>query len=105
MTGCGQDCAYSRERYGRPNALVAAGGVAANRSVRQVLQVLAREADITLVVPPAELCTDNGAMIAWAGAERLAAGLTDPLDIAPRARWPLEEVAGAQPRSAGLVHV
>jgi N6-L-threonylcarbamoyladenine synthase len=93
------------QRYGRPNALVAAGGVAANRSVRQVLQVLAREAEIALVVPPAELCTDNGAMIAWAGAERLAAGLIDPLDFAPRARWPLEEVSGAQPRLAGLVHV
>jgi len=47
------------------------------------------------VVPPAELCTDNAAMIAWAGAERLALGLTDPMDTAPRARWPLDEVAGA----------
>ena len=46
-----------------------------------------------LVVPPPELCTDNGAMIAWAGAERLALGLTDALDTAPRARWPLDEVA------------
>jgi N6-L-threonylcarbamoyladenine synthase len=46
-----------------------------------------------LVVPPPELCTDNGAMIAWAGAERLALGLTDTLDVAPRARWPLSEVA------------
>ena len=43
-----------------------------------------------LVVPPPELCTDNGAMIAWAGAERLALGLTDTLDVAPRARWPLD---------------
>ena len=49
-----------------------------------------------LVVPPAELCTDNGAMIAWAGAERLALGLTDTLDVAPRARWPLDEIAGAE---------
>ena len=47
-----------------------------------------------LVAPPPELCTDNGAMIAWAGAERLALGLTDTLDVAPRARWPLAEVAG-----------
>ena len=53
-----------------------------------------------LVVPPPELCTDNGAMIAWAGAERLALGLTDTLDVAPRARWPLDEVRAAQPRTA-----
>ncbi len=83
------------ERYGMPNALVAAGGVAANQSVRQVLQRLAGETRIRLVVPPPALCTDNGAMIAWAGAERLAVGLTDTLDAAPRARWPLESVAHA----------
>jgi len=47
-------------------------------------------------VPPAELCTDNGAMIAWAGCERLALGLTDSLDTAPRARWPLDEIAAAE---------
>jgi N6-L-threonylcarbamoyladenine synthase len=85
-----------RTRYGAPSALVAAGGVAANQTIRTVLQRLASEAGTVLVAPPAELCTDNGAMIAWAGAERLALGLTDPLDVAPRARWPLDEIAAAQ---------
>jgi N6-L-threonylcarbamoyladenine synthase len=84
-----------RERYGAPRALVCAGGVAANQAIRKVLHRLAFEAGTTLVAPPMELCTDNGAMIAWAGCERLALGLTDTLDIAPRARWPLEEVKGA----------
>jgi len=83
------------QRYGKPNGLVAAGGVAANQAVRQVLQSLAHESGIRLVVPPPALCTDNGAMIAWAGAERLAEGLIDSLEVAPRARWPLEEVAGS----------
>jgi N6-L-threonylcarbamoyladenine synthase len=85
-----------RSRFGAPNALVAAGGVAANQAIRAVLQQLASEAGTALVVPPRELCTDNGAMIAWAGAERLALGLTDTLDVAPRARWPLDEIAAAQ---------
>jgi N6-L-threonylcarbamoyladenine synthase len=85
-----------RTRYGAPSALVAAGGVAANQTIRKVLQRLAFEAGTALVAPPADLCTDNGAMIAWAGVERLALGLTDPLDVAPRARWPLDEIAAAQ---------
>lgn len=84
-----------RERFGTPTALVAAGGVAANQAIRKVLHRLAFELGIVLVVPPAALCTDNGAMIAWAGAERLALGLTDSLDVAPRPRWPLEQVANA----------
>ena len=82
-----------RARYGMPTALVAAGGVAANQAIRKAVNRVAFENGVKLVAPPAALCTDNGAMIAWAGAERLALGLTDPLDIAPRARWPLEEVA------------
>jgi N6-L-threonylcarbamoyladenine synthase len=85
-----------RATYGAPSALVAAGGVAANQAIRKVLQRLAFEVGTTLVAPPLELCTDNGAMIAWAGAERLALGLTDSLDAAPRARWPLDEIAAAK---------
>lgn len=83
-----------RERFGAPTALVAAGGVAANQAIRKMLHRAAFEFATVLVVPPAALCTDNGAMIAWAGAERLALGLTDDLSLAPRARWPLEEVDG-----------
>jgi N6-L-threonylcarbamoyladenine synthase len=85
-----------RERFGTASALVAAGGVAANDAVRKVLQRVAFEVGTPLVVPPADLCTDNGAMIAWAGAERLALGLTDGLDAAPHARWTLSEVSAAR---------
>jgi hypothetical protein len=81
-----------RARFGAPSALVASGGVAANAAIRAALMTLAGEDGVSLVVPPAALCTDNGAMIAWAGAERLAYGLCDRLDAAPRARWPLAQV-------------
>ena len=88
-----------RELYGKPTALVAAGGVAANQAIRKVLTRLAFEAGTVLVAPPMELCTDNGAMIAWAGCERLTLGLTDTLDVKARARWPLDDVTGErQPR-------
>jgi N6-L-threonylcarbamoyladenine synthase len=84
-----------RDQVGAPTALVCAGGVAANQAIRKVLHRVAFEVGISLVAPPPALCTDNGAMIAWAGAERLALGLTDPLDFAPRPRWPLDQVAKA----------
>jgi N6-L-threonylcarbamoyladenine synthase len=70
--------------------LVVAGGVAANTAIRTRLDALAREHGLTLVAPPLRLCTDNAAMIAWAGIERLRLGLIDPLDFAPRPRWPLD---------------
>src|SRR5262249_45423291 len=89
-----------REKFGAPNALVAAGGVAANQTIRKILHKLAFEAGTVLVVPPPALCTDNGAMIAWAGAERLAYRLVDPLDTAPRARWPLEAVSRPAEKAA-----
>jgi N6-L-threonylcarbamoyladenine synthase len=74
-------------------ALVIAGGVAANRAVRAALDAAAAGRGLPLVAPPARLCTDNAVMVAWAGAQRLRLGLSDPLDHAPRPRWPLEEMA------------
>jgi N6-L-threonylcarbamoyladenine synthase len=83
------------EQFGPPRALVAAGGVAANQAIRGALQDVAAKAQTTLIIPPPALCTDNGAMIAWAGAERLAIGLSDTMDTPPRARWLLDENATA----------
>ncbi|WP_380783188.1 tRNA (adenosine(37)-N6)-threonylcarbamoyltransferase complex transferase subunit TsaD [Sphingomonas sp. R86520] len=82
-------------------ALVVAGGVAANTAVRTALQGLASAHGLRFVAPPLWLCTDNAAMIGWAGAERFAAGLTDPLDVAARPRWPLDPNAEAV-RGAGV---
>jgi len=98
------DCLIDRTRRAiarapGATALVVAGGVAANGAIRTALQALAADHDLPFSAPPLWLCTDNAAMIAWAGAERFAAGLTDPLDVAARPRWPLdpdaEKVRGA----------
>ena len=78
-----------------PKRLVVAGGVAANQALRARLAGVAAEAGYSLHVPPVALCGDNGAMIAWAGAERFALGLIDPPGIVARARWPLDASAKA----------
>ena len=88
-----------REIAGHPTALVVAGGVAANQAMRQGLQRLAVEAGLKLVAPPVALCGDNGAMIAWAGLERMRLGLIDDIGAPARARWPLDtsrDEAGAK---------
>ena len=83
--------------YPEGRALVAAGGVAANSLLRTRLKTLAAANGLTLAVPPLALCTDNAAMIAWAGIERLGCGLEDDLDAVPRARWPLDSAAKPPP--------
>jgi N6-L-threonylcarbamoyladenine synthase len=80
------------EEHGGPAPFVVAGGVAANRYLRAVLSDACAAEGFTFAAPPPALCTDNAAMIAWAGVERLRLGLTDTLDFAPRPRWPLEEM-------------
>ncbi|WP_207093058.1 tRNA (adenosine(37)-N6)-threonylcarbamoyltransferase complex transferase subunit TsaD [Novosphingobium sp. PY1] len=100
------DCLIDRTRralrgVGEMNALVVAGGVAANTAIRGALEALAEDHGLPFVAPPLGLCTDNAAMIAWAGVERLALGQSDPLDTAARPRWPLDPNAEAV-RGAGV---
>lgn len=78
------------ELQGGQRVLVVAGGVAANTALRGSLEQVCRNEGFRLLAPPIGLCTDNGAMIAWAGAERLALGLIDPLSAGVRPRWPLD---------------
>jgi N6-L-threonylcarbamoyladenine synthase len=84
-----------RETVGQPTAMVVAGGVAANGAIRRALMRFCGEAGLRLVLPPVSLCTDNGAMIAWAGIERLSLGLVDDMTFAARPRWPLDANAEA----------
>ena len=101
------DCILDRTRRALGDmepvtALVVAGGVAANQTIRGGLETLADEFGLPFTAPPLALCTDNAAMIAWAGVERLAAGFApDPLDLKARPRWPLDPDA-APARGAGV---
>ena len=101
------DCLVDRlkmafAKMGDVNALVVAGGVAANQTIRASLEEFASTKALPFTAPPQTLCTDNAAMIAWAGIERLAAGtLPDALDVSARPRWPLDP--DAEPaRGAGV---
>ena len=98
------DCIEDRmqralDRMDPVNALVVAGGVAANARIRGALEGIAAGRGLRFVAPPPALCTDNAAMIAWAGLERL--GQSDPLDVAARPRWPLDPEAEPA-RGAGV---
>ncbi len=77
--------------------LIVCGGVAANKHVCNVLRGLTSERNMDFIAPPVNLCSDNGAMIAWAGIERLKQNMTDPLTIAARPRWPLDPDAEKRP--------
>jgi N6-L-threonylcarbamoyladenine synthase len=93
--------AYAQAREGRCLSFVVAGGVAANGAVRAALQAVAEKRGFSFAAPPLAYCTDNAAMIALAGAERLALGINDPLDAPARPRWPLDEAAAlSQPSHA-----
>ena len=81
---------FRAELPGTQPTLVVAGGVAANQAIGAGLRAGAGATGARLVVPPIPLCTDNGVMVAWAGAERLALGGSDRFDVAARARWPLD---------------
>jgi N6-L-threonylcarbamoyladenine synthase len=92
-------CARAIDEFGKIQGnqarpvLVVSGGVAANKRIRAALQDLAYSKSMEFVAPPLNLCSDNGAMIAWTGIERLKKNMIDTLDVAARPRWPLDPAA------------
>lgn len=92
---CSRAMARFTEEHGPGHTLVVGGGVAANTHIRSVLTKACENSGMRFAAPPIKLCTDNAAMIAWAGLERLRLGLTDGLDFAPRPRWPLDSMTNS----------
>ena len=86
-----------KKLYPKGETLVIAGGVAANLSIRERLSHIAEVKGLRFIAPPQNLCTDNAAMIAWAGVERLKQKLIDDLDFSPKPRWPLDADAPSMP--------
>ena len=84
---------FLKNKKAKKNSFVIAGGVASNLSIRKNLIKLSNEKNFIPVFPPINLCSDNAAMIAWAGIERYKLGLLDNLDFPARARWSLDEKA------------
>ena len=84
---------FLKNKKNRKNTLVIAGGVAANLTIRENLIKLTKEKNFISVFPPINLCTDNAAMIAWAGIERYKINLSDDLKFPSKARWPLDSSA------------
>ncbi len=93
---CGNAIRDFNARYKTKGTIVVSGGVAANRRIRSILKDLSESNGMEFVAPPLELCSDNGAMIAWTGIERLKQNMTDTLDVPARPRWPLDPLAEAK---------
>ena len=84
---------FLKNKKGKESTFVIAGGVASNLSIRENLTKLSKEKKFNYIFPPKNLCTDNAAMIAWAGIERYKINLVNNLEFASRARWPLDSSA------------
>lgn len=98
---CGRAIEQFLSTYKPPApTLVAAGGVAANQTLRAALQGLTARHKMSFIAPPGALCSDNGAMIAWTGIEKLRKGLSDPLDVKARPRWPLDPESNKNRKAA-----
>ena len=89
---CANAIKIFQEEFGTNQSFVVAGGVAANKSIRGALENLSEQQGIKFIAPPISLCTDNAAMIAWAGIERFSKGFFDNLDFMPKPRWPLDNI-------------